>query len=255
MNCRGKNKTNKYELYRCNHNLRKYKGLESKPCEIVKSLRMDDVNEYVWDLLLNTLSMSHHYREEIKQDIIGHKGKPHYSKRSLNLKINKLSKEMMDLDDRKFDLEKRWYGGDINKKKFEILRDTIENKENQIEREIDKFKFQIQSLDKKSTWVNWLDIHFSRIDELRLVDEYEERRKWITKYIHEVLVLNYNKDSREHTLVIKFRLPLFNDNFVWKLNKDGSHKTDKRGRWIYDIIDGGKELTKPFGLRIDDNLG
>ena len=100
---------------------------------------------------------------------------------------------MMDLDDRKFDLEKRWYGGDLNKKKFEILRDTIENKENQIEEEIDKLKFQIQSLDKKSTWVNWLDIHFSRNDELRLVDEYEERRKWITKYIHEVLVLNYNK--------------------------------------------------------------
>ena len=249
MNCRGKNKTNKYELYRCNHNLRKYKGLESKPCEIVKSLRMDDVNEYVWDLLLNTLSMSHHYREEIKQDIIGHKGKPHYSKRSLNLKINKLSKEMMDLDDRKLDLEKRWYGGDINKKKFEILRDTIENKENQIEREIDKFKFQIQSLDKKSTWVNWLDIHFSRIDELRLVDEYEERRKWITKYIHEVLVLNYNKDSREHTLVIKFRLPLFNDNFVWKLNKDGSHKTDKWGRWIYEIMDGEKSPTNPFTYR------
>ena len=96
---------------------------------------------------------------------------------------------------------------------------------------------------------------FSMIDELREVDTYEERRKTITKYINEIMVLDFNKDTRQHTIVIKFRLPLFNDKFVWKLNKDGSHKTDKWGRWIYDIIDGGKELTKPFGLRIDDNLG
>jgi len=132
------------------------------------------------------------------------------------------------------------------KKKYNILKDTIETKETELMIKIEKFRFQLQSLDQKSKWVDWLGVHFDRIDLLRQENDYTEMRKWITRYIHEVIVLDYSKDTRQHTLVIKFRLPLFNDKFVWKLNKDGSHKTDKWGRWIYEIIDGEKSPTNPF---------
>ena len=155
----------------------------------------------------------------------------------------------MNLDERKMDLEKRFYSGDMIQKKYNILMDTIEQKENEVIKEIEKNRFQLQSLDQKTKWVSWLDVHFSRIDELREVDTYEERRKTITKYIHEIMVLDFNKDTRQHTIVIKFRLPLFNDKFVWKLNKDGSHKTDKWGRWIYELLEGEKITTNPFTHR------
>jgi len=247
MNCRGINKTNKHELYCCNHQQRKHLKRKTNPCPIIKSLRQDDMNEYVWDLMCNTLSMSHQYRQEIKQEIMGNK--PQYSKRTYNLKIKRLNQELMDLDDRKMDLEKRFYSGDMIQKKYNILKDTIEQKENELIKEIEKNRFQLQSLDQKTKWVSWLDVHFSRIDELREVDTYEERRKTITKYIHEIVVLDFNQDTRQHTVVVKFRLPLFNDKFVWKLNKDGSHKTDKWGRWIYELLDGEKITTNPFTHR------
>ena len=244
MNCIGTNSVNKHELYRCNHNQRKYLKRKTTPCPINRSLRMVDTNKYVWDLLCNTLGMSHNYREEIKKEIMG--DKPQYSKRSYNLKIKKLNNELMDMDERKMDLEKMYYGGDMVKKKYNILKDTIETKETELMIKIEKFRFQLQSLDQKSKWVDWLGVHFDRIDLLRQENDYTEMRKWITRYIHEVIVLDYSKDTRQHTLVIKFRLPLFNDKFVWKLNKDGSHKTDKWGRWIYEIIDGEKSPTNPF---------
>ena len=247
MNCRGINNTNKHELYCCNHQQRKHLKRKTNPCPIIKSLRQNDMNEYVWDLMCNTLSMSHNYREEIKQEIVGNK--PQYSKRSYNLKIKKLNQKLMNLDERKMDLEKRFYSGDMIQKKYNILMDTIEQKENEVIKEIEKNRFQLQSLDQKTEWVSWLDVHFSRIDELREVDTYEERRKTITKYIHEIMVLDFNKDTRQHTIVIKFRLPLFNDKFVWKLNKDGSHKTDKWGRWIYELLEGEKITTNPFTHR------
>ena len=85
MNCRGINNTNKHELYCCNHQQRKHLKRKTNPCPIIKSLRQNDMNEYVWDLMCNTLSMSHNYREEIKQEIVGNK--PQYSIRSYNLKI------------------------------------------------------------------------------------------------------------------------------------------------------------------------
>ena len=247
MNCRGINNTNKHELYCCNHQQRKHLKRKTNPCPIIKSLRQNDMNEYVWDLMCNTLSMSHNYREEIKQEIVGNK--PQYSIRSYNLKIKKLNQKLMNLDERKMDLEKRFYSGDMIQKKYNILMDTIEQKENEVIKEIEKNRFQLQSLDQKTKWVSWLDVHFSRIDELREVDTYEERRKTITKYINEIMVLDFNKDTRQHTIVIKFRLPLFNDKFVWKLNKDGSHKTDKWGRWIYELLDGEKITTNPFTHR------
>ena len=247
MNCRGINNTNKHELYCCNHQQRKHLKRKTNPCPIIKSLRQNDMNEYVWDLMCNTLSMSHNYREEIKQEIVGNK--PQYSIRSYNLKIKKLNQKLMNLDERKMDLEKRFYSGDMIQKKYNILMDTIEQKENEVIKKIEKNRFQLQSLDQKTEWVSWLDVHFSRIDELREVDTYEERRKTITKYIHEIMVLDFNKDTRQHTIVIKFRLPLFNDKFVWKLNKDGSHKTDKWGRWIYELLEGEKITTNPFTHR------
>ena len=104
-------------------------------------------------------------------------------------------------------------------------------------------------MEEKSKWVSWLDVHFSRIDELSEVNTYEERRKTISKYIQEIIVLDYNEDTKQHSIVIKFKLPLFNDKFVWKLNKDGTHKTDKFGRWVYEISDGEKSLTNPFTYR------
>jgi site-specific DNA recombinase len=244
MNCIGLNSVNKHELYRCNHSSRRYLKRKTTPCPIKKSLRMVDTNKYVWDLLLNTLGMSYNYKEEIKKEIMGNK--PQYSKRSYNLKIKKLNKELMDMDERKMDLETRYYGGELIKKKYGILMDTIETKENEIMTKVEKYRFQLQSLDQKSKWVDWLGVHFDRLDILRQETDYTEMRKWITKYIHEVIVLDYSKDTRQHTLVIKFRLPLFNDKFVWKLNKDGTHKTDKYGRWVYEILDGETKMTNPF---------
>ena len=90
-----------------------------------------------------------------------------------------------------------------------------------------------------------IDIQKS-MDELREEQDYPEKRKWITKYIHDITVLDFNKDTKQHTIVVKFRLPLFNDKFSWKLNKDGSHKTDKWGRWIYEVLDGEKITANPF---------
>ena len=247
MYCKGLNNTNKHELYSCNHNQRKYKKRKYEPCQITKSLRMNDLNDYVWDVLCNTLSMSTTYKEEIKKEILG--DKPQYSKRTYNNKIKKLNKELMESDERKMTLDTRYYSGEMNEKKYQTLTSIIENKESELLKEIDKQKFQLQSLNEKKEWVDWLQIHFNRIEDLRGVDNYEEKRKWITRYINDVMVLNYNSDTRQHTVVLKFKLPLFNDKLVWVLNKDGSHKTDKWGRWIYEMLDGKKDTTNPFTLR------
>jgi hypothetical protein len=87
------------------------------------------------------------------------------------------------------------------------------------------------------------------MDEIRDETDFNRRRGIINHYIHEILVLNYDVDTKEHTLTIKFRFPLFDDSFEWLKNKDGSYKLDKWGRRRYNIHDGETEMLNPFTLQ------
>mgnify|MGYP002831880762 CR=1 FL=1 len=64
---------------------------------------MEDMDNYVWELLVNTLSMSHNYKEQIKKEILGEK-KPQYTKRTYQTKLKKLNKEKGEVSDRIIDL-------------------------------------------------------------------------------------------------------------------------------------------------------
>ena len=53
--------------------------------------------------------------------------------------------------------------------------------------------------------------------------------------------MNYDEDTKQHTISVKFRFPLFNDNHMWINNKDGSYRRDKTGRRKYKVIEGRNE--------------
>jgi hypothetical protein len=87
------------------------------------------------------------------------------------------------------------------------------------------------------------------MDEIREITDFENKRGILHHYIHEIIVLDYNDETKQHTLSIKFRFPLFDDNFGWLKNKDGSYKLDRYGRRRYNITDGKTEMTNPFTLQ------
>ena len=70
-------------------------------------------------MLCDTLSMSHQYREEIKKEIMGNSNG--YTKRTYNNNIKKLEKKMVEMDDRRMNLDERYYGGDM----FVMVRDDV----------------------------------------------------------------------------------------------------------------------------------
>ena len=137
----------------------------------------------------------------------------------------------------------------MDKGRFDVLINHIQDEENKIIQEINDNEIKLSTLRKRNKWIDWLDVHFNRIDELKLVEDMSGRKEWIIKYIHEIIVLDYDKETKQHTIVVKFRFPLFNDNLDYKRNKDGSFKRDKHGRKIYTISDGDLELTNPLVSR------
>jgi DNA invertase Pin-like site-specific DNA recombinase len=248
MSCLGQKKSRKNPLYSCGHKQRKYKNRKVDfDCPIIRSLRTELMDEYVWDKLVYTLSQSHIIKETTKKEMIGKNSS--YTKRSFNNKLKKLNKKMVELDDNRLELEKRFYTNQIDKKRFDILINSIEDTENDLMSEIQSNQMKLDSLDYKSKWVNWLDVHFSRMDEIREITNFEKKRGIIHHYIHEIIVLDYNEETKQHTLSIKFRFPLYDDEFEWLKNKDGSYKLDRYGRRRYNIQDGETEMTNPFTLQ------
>ena len=93
--------------------------------------------------------------------------------------------------------------------------------------------------------LNGDDIHFSKIDELRNVVDMKERKKVIKTYV-ENLELNWNGDTKQHTLIMSMKLPLVNDGISYKKGKSNQYLRDRKGFKRYDITEGKTELTTPL---------
>ena len=61
--------------------------------------------------------------------------------------------------------------------------------------------------------------------------------------------MDFDEETKQHTLCFKFRFPLFDDKFDWLNNKDGSYKLDKWGRRKYNISEGETQMNNPLTLQ------
>ena len=131
MSIIGKKKSNKNPLYGCGHKQRQYKNRTTKTdCPITKSLRTELIDDYTWNLLVDILSSSHTIKETTKTELIGRNSS--YTKRTFTNKIKLLNKKMMELDKSRLELEKRYYTNEMDTKKYDILINSIEDKEEEL---------------------------------------------------------------------------------------------------------------------------
>ena len=75
-------------------------------------------------------------------------------------------------------------------------------------------------------------------------EDIKEKKKVIKEYV-ENIGLNWNGDSKQHTLTISFKLPLVNDGISYQKGKTGRYLKDNKGRKKYEVLDGKKTLTTP----------
>jgi hypothetical protein len=216
-------------------------------CPITRSLRSEWVDDYVWNLLVDVLSNSYQIRETTKQELLGNDRR--YTKRSYNNNIKRLTKQIQKLEDNQLELDKKYYGGEMDKKKYGVLSKVIQNNDRELVDEIHINQLKLDQLSKKEDWIDWLNVHHQRMDDLRREKDFDQCKNIVKHYLSEIIVLDYNNDTLQHTLSIKFKFPLFKDKFEWVKNKDGSYKLDKFGRRKFKISEGENQMTNPTTLQ------
>ncbi|MBT5215495.1 recombinase family protein [Candidatus Woesearchaeota archaeon] len=248
MSCLGTKKSRKNPLYSCKHRVRKYEKRRDsvENCTISRSLRVDVIDEYIWNQLIDILSQSHQIKEQTRSELIG--GKSKYTKRSINGKIKKVQRKLLDLENNSLELDKKFYTNKMDKKKHEILSKTIDEEQQGLMIDLSSLEMKLDVFDRNNKWIDWLEVHFNRMDEIRKMDSFKQKKQTIEHYIHEINVMNYDEESKQHTLSIKFKFPLFDDQFDWLKNKDGSYKRDKLGRRIGKVTEGKTKMNNHLTL-------
>ena len=143
-------------------------------------------------------------------------------------------------------MDKKFYINEIPKKNYQILSDSITEKETSIESQIKVEELKIKQLRSDEQWIDWLDVHFNRWEEIRNLTELKDKKKVLNEYIHEIIVNDYDDSTKEHHIEIHFRIPIINDKIHIDRNKDGSISRDKKGLRKYKVLEGEESLNNPL---------
>ena len=245
MNVRGVTKTQKYPLYICRNQERTYKKYKQvcDDCVPMRSVGMEPVDNFVWDRLLHTLTQSSLIKESVKKEILGKKST--YGKRDIKKKLNGWKVEKDKLDEMRLELEKEYYSGKMDKDRYKTLVGSVNQRENEIDTEISIKQTELDSILQKDKWLDWIEIHLNNVEDLNLISDIKERKKIIKEYIDKI-GLDWDEQSKQHTLTMSFKLPLVNDGISYKKGKSNQFLKDRKGFKKYDITDGEKELITPY---------
>ena len=237
VGCLSKKKNRKYELYSCIHRQRKYKNREDViTCSFSKSIRKNLLDDFIWDTLCNTLFNSHQVKEDMKQKLLGNNTS--YTTRTFNNKIKSLSKKLLQLKEMELEIHKEKVTLKIDEKTYKVLSQSIQEEMDKVMVEINKNQMKVDTLKQRGKWINWVEEHNKRINQIRGTEDFEGRLKIIQHYLHEITILDYDNETKQHSFSIDFKLPLFEDKFEWLRKKDGSFKRDKFGKRKFKITEG-----------------
>ena len=193
-----------------------------KKCTNNRYLKINLTDDLVWNTVVDVLSNSKQFREEIKGGVFGEQ----VSYQSQKEDVEKLKKSLKTLDSDIRDGQKLKKSTVLQ---FEVLNVQKFTDETQVEsqkeilRNIDEHVRQLESkkyelnkriheLESKIGWVDWVSEFKKNLKKLSDSTE-EEKHNLLTKIVESITVNTVDKQT--HKLVIEFKLPYIDDELIW----------------------------------------
>lgn len=247
------------EFYHCkSSNLKYQKKYTNKITERQLNCSIGQLNaaateNIVWATIVDVLEKSHLFKEEARIQILGDNHSNTFA--GQKDEVEKLRKKIerdasrVSQDKQLLSLLKRSDGN------HDKTINEVDLKIKEMELRIEKDQRQVQDLDERVRWIDWLAQFGNKIETLRDVTEPKERETFLKGVITKLGVKKLDQTHRLFTL--RFKYPYVNDTFTWIDRNDKS-----KG---YDVGDGEyiKEITaklvkirfKKTELEIVNNFG
>ena len=181
----------------------------------VKGLKIDQTDEFVWSLVIDTLSESHIFKEQFKKEMMEGVTYSQSVKDSSGMEklIKKNEKSLKDLKDARNTLI---VNSAVDKRDIKDLLKKFDDKESGLKLEISNLKTSIKEMTKARKWVDWVGAFSEKIEDFKNADmTIEQKKDFLQGVLDRINVKTI--DNQTHQFELKFKLPYVEDDLSFEV--------------------------------------
>ncbi len=206
-------------------------------CSNRRYLKIEETDNLVWNTVVDVISKSHLFKEEIKKQVLGDQSLSSQKEelRKLKNKQKKIQTEINDVNNSIINLETDVILKRRNSNELQVILKNVEEVRQTLESDKEELDRKISSIVNRTKWVDWISDFGERINKISDFTT-EEKYKFLKGIVERIQVKTL--DTQSHELKFHFLVPYVNDTFMFK---DNDNK--KKG---YIVKNGDKELIVPL---------
>ena len=247
MGCESKTRSyGKTETYYCVSRSRKWRGEEVGDCRNHKSLDKEPTNKEITHLVKEIVSNSVTLKEQFKEDVLSKKMESDKEikdqKKTLEIKVKRIQRDLEHTIENISLTEVERIQGRKDKRVVEKVLKLLDDEKNTLEREYQKTFQDIEDLDSRKEWLDWLG-RFGESLEVRTSNE-KKTRDFLDGLVKQIVVhpaYGTDRDGKEvqqgQTLDIHFKMKIVSDKLRYRdINDKGLG---------YDLVEGRYRKKSP----------
>jgi hypothetical protein len=206
-------------------------------CSNRRYLKIEETDNLVWNTVVDVISKSHLFKEEIKKQVLGEHSLSSQKEELKKLKSRqkKIQTEINDVNNSIINLETDVILKRRNSNELQVILKNVEEVRQSLESDKEELDRKISSIENRTKWVDWISDFGERINKMSEFTK-EERFRFLKGILERIQVKTL--DTQSHELKFHFLVPYVNDSFIFKDN-DNKKKS-------YTIKNGKKELIVPL---------
>ena len=171
----------------------------------------------------------------MKKQLLGEKYGIASMRKNLNRDIRRVRREIKIFEKNRVQFLKERYINNLSEKDFKEIDSSIRMKIIESETELKKLRTKETIMNKRSDWIDWIEVHKKNMETYRTIFGKKERRRVIDFYINNITI-GYNHTTMQHSINIHYKYPIVGDTVI---RKGGRLNWDKWGNG-YKVKDGEK---------------
>ena len=205
-------------------------------CGMSRSLNIPETDAVVFETVRLTHKSSSLMREEVKRRVAAatkeRSTKSDEDLAIIRARIRRLDKQIAQAETLMGSIQGTYELGELPKRAYTARTQVIKERLEALQVEANNAKLELKGDETQFKWVDWYKSFGEQVEATVSLND-EQKRDYITGLIERIDV-QYDAESDEHKLTLKFHLPVVGDELRWK-NKSAR----KLG---YDVLEGTREL-------------
>lgn len=206
-------------------------------CDMTRSLNIPITDQFVWDLVRDTVANSSTLKEGFKDEVLKSKfagdAENERELKNLKTKSNRLKKDLQQIQSSIADVETnnllKKYDDEVYAKIKSNLDAELKSKKDEVE----QTRLRIKELGNQKRWLDWVGKY---ADKVGAMDDFsnEDKKEYLDGILERIEV-SLDKETNDHHLDLTFSMGLVGDGIEYQDPKNKSAG--------YEVIEGAKDAS------------